>query len=207
MNCERSSGLVASSNTTRDRSPSVSRRRLTSLPMVFKSAPGALTLRAPAICASPFSTWARANELIHATRRLRCDLSEEGLYLLGCLPQAQHTERPAGVVDRPQSVEDADVGSPGMREGISDCLDLPGVGQPLSLHPVCLLRRETLHRSQDVEVLVQKNRKVTHIEIVEDILMGVGNDTGDSRLGTSPNNYFPGSEPCRHAVLIVIAAA
>jgi hypothetical protein len=81
-----------------------------------------------------------------------------------------------------------------MREGISDCLDLPGVRQHLSLQLVCLLRRETLHRSQDAVLVVQEHWKVTHIEIVEDVLMGMGNDTGDSGFGGGADNVIPGRE-------------
>jgi hypothetical protein len=78
-----------------------------------------------------------------------------------------------------------------MREGISDCLDLPGVRHHLSLQRVYLLRRDTLDRSQDAEVVVQEHRKVTHIEIVEDILMGVSNDASDSGPVSCADNLTP----------------
>jgi hypothetical protein len=78
--------------------------------------------------------------------------------------------------------------------GDPDCLDLPGVRQHLSLQLVYLLRRDTLDRSQNAEVVVQEHRKVTHIEIVEDVLMGVGNDAGNSGPGSGADNLIPGRE-------------
>ncbi|HEY6313750.1 MAG TPA: hypothetical protein VIY52_23505, partial [Streptosporangiaceae bacterium] len=48
--------------------------------------------------------------------------------------------------------------------------------------------------SQDAEEVVQEHRKVTHIEIVEDVFMGVGNDAGDSGPGSGADNVISAIE-------------
>ena len=84
---------------------------------------------------------------------------------------------------------------PGMREGISDRLDLPGVRHHLSVQLFCMLWRQALHRSQNAEVVVQEQWKVTHIQIVEDIVMRVSNDTGGTAdLAAAADNFIPGLE-------------